>query len=236
MIDAPRKPEGPNSNRRTLFRSTLPRTEVPSPRLAPAPSRRQLPVVAVGVLLVVGCALVFAVASINLGNRQAVLAVTQRVAAGQTIRTNDLTVVHVGLDSGVVPVSATDEATIIGRPAAVPLVPNSLLTLQQVGSSAALSANQAIVGIALKDGQFPPGLAAGAHVMVVETPGAALDQTAAGAGGTNVAAVVVDVRQPQATSAASTIVSIRVDSTDAPQIAVAAASNHVALIEVASTS
>ena len=39
--------------------------------------RRQLPLVVVGVLLVVGCALAFADASLHLGRRQAVLVVAE---------------------------------------------------------------------------------------------------------------------------------------------------------------
>lgn len=235
MITAPTPTRGTNSARRSPLTGTPSQKQSGAPRLAPARPRRQLPVVALGVLLVVGGALASAAAWVDLGNRQAVLAVTRPVAAGQAITAGDLSVVHMSVDAGVVPVSAANEANVIGHPAAVPLVPNSLLTQSQVGSSAALSANQAIVGVALKDGQFPPGLAPGAHVMVVQTPGAQFSAASSTSALGTPSAVVIAVQQPQATSAATTIVSLRVDSSVAPQIAAAAAAGQVALIEVATT-
>ena len=47
--------------------------------------RRQMPLVVVGVLLVLGCALAFADASVHLGSREEVLVVTQPLAAGQVL-------------------------------------------------------------------------------------------------------------------------------------------------------
>ena len=50
----------------------------------------QLPLVVVGVLLVVGCALVFTDASLHLGSREEVLVVAQPLDAGQALTTGDL--------------------------------------------------------------------------------------------------------------------------------------------------
>ena len=56
---------------------------------------RQLPLVVVGVLLVVGCALAFTDASLHLGSREEVLVVAQPLAAGQVLTTGDLRAVRV---------------------------------------------------------------------------------------------------------------------------------------------
>ena len=61
------------------------------PRAARGPGRhRQLPLVVVGVLLVIGCALAFTDASLHLGSREQVLVVAQPVSAGQVLTAGDL--------------------------------------------------------------------------------------------------------------------------------------------------
>ena len=61
----------------------------------PAARRRQLPLVVVGVLLVIGGALTFADASLHLGSREEVLVVSEPLAAGQVITSSDLETVRV---------------------------------------------------------------------------------------------------------------------------------------------
>jgi hypothetical protein len=51
----------------------------------PAARRRQVPLVVVGVLLVIGGALTFADASLHLGSREEVLVVSQPLATGQVL-------------------------------------------------------------------------------------------------------------------------------------------------------
>jgi len=137
-------------------------------RVAPA-GRRSLPWVLAGLLLVVVCALAFAVTSSRLGQRQAVLAIAHAVPAGHLVDHSDLAVVRVSVDPGLRPIAASAQATVVGRPAAVPLLPGTLLTEAALGAPSALRTGEAVVGLALKPGQFPPGLAAGARVLAAET-------------------------------------------------------------------
>ena len=70
--------------------------------LAGKPGRhRQVPLVVVGVLLVVGCALGFADASLNLASHEDVLAVSQPLAAGQVLAPGDLRAVRVSTGAGL---------------------------------------------------------------------------------------------------------------------------------------
>ena len=77
------------------------RARTPARRAAGAGRRRQLPLVVVGVLLVLGCALAFADASVHLGSREEVLVVTQPLAAGQVLTSGDLGAVKVSTGSGL---------------------------------------------------------------------------------------------------------------------------------------
>ena len=63
--------------------------------------RRQLPLVVIGVLLVLGCALAFTDASLHLGSREEVLVVTQPLAAGQVLTPSDLRAAQVSTGSGL---------------------------------------------------------------------------------------------------------------------------------------
>lgn len=202
--------------------------------LSPATGRRrQRPWVVAGVLLVVGCALVFALASLRLGDRRPVLAVARAVPAGQVLADADLTEVRIAAGEGVRVVPASERRRVVGRPAAVPLVPGSLLTMTQVGPSSTLAAGEAVVGLALKAGQFPSGLAPGARVRVIDTgaPAAAVT-TPVGDAGSAVArtATVVAVSSPGADGSATTVVSVKVNLAEADKVAVAAAGGRATLV------
>jgi hypothetical protein len=106
------------------------------PRVTRGPGRRrQLPLVVIGVMLVLGCALAFTDASLHLGSREEVLVVDQPVSAGQILTAGDLRGARVSTGSGLDVVLADDESSVIGRRAAVPLVAGSLLTGTEVGNT-----------------------------------------------------------------------------------------------------
>lgn len=198
-------------------------------RLAPATRRRSPAWIAGGVLLVLFCALAFAVTSTRLGTRQAVLAVTHDVPVGHVLTDSDLEVVRVSVDPNLHPILASGRAAMIGRPVAVPLVAGTLLTDAQLGTPSALPAGQAVIGVALKPGQFPPGLLAGARVLLGDTSAAAGDSV--GGRVQTVAAVVVGVVEPAADSGdPSTVVALQLAASAAPRLAAAGADGQVVII------
>jgi hypothetical protein len=203
-------------------------------RLATPRRPRSLPRIAVGVLLVVGCALAFAVASARLGDRRAVLVVARAVPAGQVIDTGDLTVARVSADPALRPLPSSARAAVVGRPAAVPLLVGTLLTVAALGPPATLRPGEALVGVALKPGQYPPGLAAGARVLVAETgpdPGGAVP--AGGGQPLTVAATVAGVADPAAeVGEGDTVVALVLPAAGAPRVAAAGASGRVVLVAV----
>ncbi len=212
-------------------------------RLAGAGRRRQWPRVGIGIVVVAGCALVFAATSLQVGGRTGVLELRASLPAGAVITAADLGVAQVSAP-GVAVLPAAEQASVIGRTAAVPLVAGSLLSPAELGPPRALPAGSAEVAVALKPGGFPPDLAPGDHVLVVTLPatGTAGGSGTGFSGGTASAggilplgptpAVVVGIQSPGATGATDTVVSIQVALADAPALADAASAGQASLILV----
>ena len=215
-------------------------TAAPTPdgqhgRLATPPGVRDRRQLAVGLLLAVGSALAFWAWHNGQGGRRPMLAVVHPVGAGEVVQAGDLATVRVTLAGGIRAVPATRRGTVVGRRAAVDLVPGTLLSPAELGPARRVAAGRAVTGVALKAGQFPDGLRAGDVVMVLRAaPGTA--STADGPGSAPLpllasAARVVTVgggRDPMGT----TLVSLEVDATQAPAVATASAAGQVSLVLV----
>lgn len=105
----------------------------------------------------------------RIGERHPVLAVARPVAAGQVIQASDLREVKLPKDQGIDPVAARDRSKVVGKVAKVTLIPGTTLAWDALEEApAALGANEAVVGIALKPGMYPSELRAGDRVRVVE--------------------------------------------------------------------
>ena len=213
--------------------------EAPGPRsrAARVSVRRQLPLVVIGVLLVLGCALAFADASLHIGSREEVLVVAQPLSAGQMLTTADLQSAQVSTGSGVQVVPASEEASVVGRSVAVPLVPGALLTRTEVGSASAVGSDSDVVAVGLKSGAYPPDLAPGDRVQVVP-----VSSSSSGSGsesgstdatnGTPVSATVLAVQEATSESDNPTVFSLQVSKGDADEVAALAAAGQASLIQV----
>jgi Flp pilus assembly protein CpaB len=204
---------------------------------APAPAgprgrRRNWALAVLGGLVVVVCTAGFAVGWAHAGDRQPVLALARPVAAGQVLTAADLTVVRAGISGPVSLVPASQETTVAGRMAAVPLPAGALLVPGDVGLPE-LPAGQQELGVALKPGQYPPDLSAGQTVDVLSTPA----PTAAGSSASSAAALpvgqaVVLAVDPSAT-AGETVVELRLSQNAVPQVAAVAAAGQISLATIA---
>jgi len=146
------------------------------PRL---PGRRRSPAhLGLGALLVVVCALGFAVAASHLDHRASVLALARPVTVGQILSTGDLHAVPMSAGSGVDSIPAADSGSVVGRSVAVSLPAGALLTRAELGTATIPGAGEAIAALSVKPGQYPPDLAAGAHVHLVPTGGTSQQATA----------------------------------------------------------
>jgi len=138
--------------------------------VAPRRPWRRYGLAALGVALIAGGALLGA--KLYLQGSESVLEVSRSIALGHVFQADDLTVVHVTFKDGTVDrVAADDEGLVIGHTAAVPLLAGELVGRHAVGAAVTVPPGDAVVGIALKRGEFPIGLAVGENIWVVDTAG-----------------------------------------------------------------
>ncbi len=227
-------------------RGTLPRTlaggadqhptwqepTVPAARRLPgAPRERRPALAALAVLLILGGALGAGFLVIQSGKRVTAIEVSAPVGAGQQIPLNAMQPVQIaaGTGLGYVPY---DEAAEVARFYAVSAIPpGTLLTRAMVAGAGASLAGKAVLGLALKDGQLPRGLADGDHIDIYQVSDA--QETCPGTSGALLAAgaVVLSVAAPAAASGsnAQADVQVAVSPVDAGAVACNAANGAVGI-------
>jgi hypothetical protein len=199
---------------------------------AHARRRRNIPLTIFGVLVVAGCALAFAVTSLHAGRGRQVLAMSRSVPAGHALTGGDLMAVRVTAPPSVHLVGSGERASVIGQPAAVRLAAGSLLTREALGAGPQPAAGEAVVGVALRPGRYPPGLAAGARVRAYAVPAESAAGSAAPQGLTQAAlpigdAAVLDVHDDQ--DGGGVVVELQLRADEVPAVTAAAATGTVAL-------
>jgi hypothetical protein len=191
---------------------------------------------ALGVFIVTAFSLAAVTLFSGAGDRRPVLALRNAVAAGAPIRAGDLTVVSVAVDPGVRIVPASERAKVVGRVAGTTLFAGTLLTPAQLEGSPALATGRAVVGLALKPGQYPPGLRPGDPVLVVVTPPA----TPASSDWTGVSeAPVLRSRvtavQPRGPADPAEVVSVEIPEQNVPAVIAAASAGRTSLARTGAT-
>ncbi|KOX15139.1 flagellar basal body P-ring biosynthesis protein FlgA [Micromonospora sp. NRRL B-16802] len=123
------------------------------------------------------------------------LAVARPVEVGREISAADLITVQVAGGQGLDPVPAARLNEVVGKRAAVALLPGTLLTLGQVTDAPLLGPGQQQIALGLKPAQVPAReLHPGDKVLLVSTPDD--NATGATATGTRFAATVIDMVSP----------------------------------------
>jgi len=139
-------------------------------RLSGGGRRRRVPYLLLGVLLVVACAGGGVLTSMQLGNRENVLALARPVPVGEVLTAQDLKEVSVAADSGLDVLPASAVSSVVGQPIAYSLPAGSLVTRSVLGAPQMPADGKAIAAVGLKPGQFPPELTPGTRVAVLVTP------------------------------------------------------------------
>ncbi len=226
-------------------------------RLDPIAHRRRPALAAGSLALVVACVAVFTSVYLKAGREISVLAVGRTVPQGQILTASDLIVVRISSNSGITTVPVAESSAVVGRRAAEALEPGTLVTTNELVTSFSPPAGKSIVGVALKEGQFPEsGVAPGESVAVILTVPAGVQDSASvganatgdlGAGGAPTAgtqpngagsvlvpdATVLEAVPSPASGSDAVDVSLLTASTLAPLVASASAAGQVALVVVA---
>jgi hypothetical protein len=240
LTTAPLKASAQTSNGTGLNGGEL-RAEHNGPRARR--SRRNLPLVGLGILLVVGCAIGFSSAWLRAGGHQRVLVVAQSVSVGQVLTASDLRTAQLSVASGVASMPSLEMPQVIGRPVTTRLEPGTLLTESDVSTPLGPPAGRAVVGLALKPGQYPPGLATGERILVVlsdgsSTAGNSSSGSSSSSDSTNqtapLEATVVGVEAAPASSAEALVVSIQLAEGNGAAVATAASAGNVSLAVISS--
>src|SRR5436190_7597492 len=201
-------------------------------RIAPTKPRRNSTLIAVGVLLMVGCGLIAAVLQMKATSKTAVLSMTHEVPAGQVIRSSDLSTVSISGGQGLRVIAASDRSTVVGRTAGVSLMPGTLVSRSQLADGSTVTKGKVVIGLSLKPGQLPTSnLKAGDQVVVIETPQA--NQTNDVSTRVLVQRSAVFGVDGGSRNSDATAVSILVDEADAAVVGHAASGGQITLALVA---
>lgn len=199
---------------------TVPRV-VPLRRRSPAKMTAAIALVAAGG---VGGAALY----MSTGHRVSVLAVAKPVAAGQVITADDLSIADISTDPMLSPITAGSKQNIIGKRAAVALVPGTLLVPGDLSNSPLTTADSQTVGLSLKPGQMPgQKLAPGQKVVIVFTPDQGSASSTTTAAPTTIEATIT--RVGSADPQGNIVVDVAVPSAQAASLAAQAANGHIAL-------
>lgn len=197
--------------------------------------RTRIPELALGVLLVAGCALA-AVAWQTLSDpSRAVLAVRNDIARGDMITAADLQAVEVATDDQVNLIDSGSAESMVGRIAQLDLATGTLLTEQMAADVAAIGDGQALVGLPIERGLLPStSLRPGSRVDVILTPADDDDATMLSTDGAVLVtgAEVSEVAGTATGNDRTVYVSLLVTQDDAVKMARAAAHDRVQLVEV----
>ncbi|MFD6681489.1 SAF domain-containing protein [Micromonospora parva] len=125
------------------------------------------------------------------------LAVARPVEVGREISAADLVTVQVAGGQGLRPVPAGRLDEVVGKRAAVALLPGTLLTLGQVTDDPLLGPGQQQIALGLKTAQVPAReLHPGDKVLLVSTPDTSTSGDPPTAAGTRFPATVIDMVSP----------------------------------------
>jgi hypothetical protein len=181
--------------------------------------------IAVGALVLAASSALGGALALQGDHRVAVLTLAHPVSAGQVLTADDLAVAHLS-GSGVHGIAATYAGELVGQTAQANLPAGTLLTAPMFSPSPLPGAGQQLVAVALKPGAFPPSLAAGGSVSVLQV------SPANGGGGMTPSVLVPSARvlqvQPDPATGV-TVVSLVVDSSHALAVAQASAAGAVSL-------
>lgn len=188
--------------------------------------RRSVGRVLLGAIVVLGCSFASAAVTLRMGATETgALAVQTDLQVGHVLTAADLRVVKGSMDADLIPPDQARRA--IGRTTKVPLVAGTLLAENVVGAAAFPPPGLAVIGVAVKPGQYPPDLNAGDHVSITPIP-----EVGTTAKVKTVIAVVTKVDRPEQPQNPA-VVTLLLSQSDAQTVSAPVAQGLVSLVQIA---
>ncbi|MCX4907961.1 hypothetical protein [Streptomyces sp. NBC_00878] len=225
-------------------RSAAPVPPTMGERLPSPPRERKPALAALAVLLILVGALGATMLVLRAGDRIEVVKVTSDIQAGESVG-GKVESVLVADDAGINYVRWSQRKTLGKLKAKSTIYEGTLVIGEMFGTEASLPAGKAVVGLSLKEGQYPEGIQPGDLVAAYQVGNTSSsnsnDETgtgssgSAGTGSTPIVdnarvAKVPDAKGDSTISSTNKRVTVTVDESDAAALARAAAANQVALV------
>ena len=215
-------------------------------RLPVAPRERKPALAALAVLLILIGALGATVMVMRAGDKVSAVVVTKDVPAGEKIPETSIKEVMMSdiSDANLTLIRWSQRNDLTHNyQTRTSILAGSVLSQQMlIASGDAVPAGKSIVGLSLKDGQFPADLRTGVTVAAyrvgTDTTTGQSDSSGSSADSTliNGHLTVNSISSPDSLSGGDSVVNVIVDSADAGALAVAASANEVALVLVPTSS
>jgi hypothetical protein len=218
-------------------RSAAPAQPPVGDRLPTPPRERKPALAALAVLLILLGALGATTLVLRAGDRIEVIKVTQDIEPGESVNKDNITSVMVAADNGVNYVKWDQRSQLMKLKARTAIYKGTVVVGQMFAEGSTLPAGKAVVGVALKEGQYPADIKNGDTVAVynVDTSGKGTGSGTSSAGGLIVDNAKVQKRADDSNATISTgnlSLTLLVDQTDAAAVARAASAGTVAVVHV----
>ncbi|WP_225212912.1 SAF domain-containing protein, partial [Janibacter melonis] len=190
---------------------------------APPKLRRRPMLIAVSIVLTAVGALLAAYLLTEIAGTNEVVAVREGVSRGEQITADDLVMANVSYDSAVRPLPWSDARSLEGMYAQYDMAPGSIVTRESVIEELDVPQDQSVVGLYFEPGRMPSDILRNGDVVRVVASGE--DPTKPP---TSYPGYVMSTRP--ATDGRGTIVDVRVQASQAPQVAAASGTGLVSLV------
>lgn len=195
-------------------------------RLPRPPRRRRLGTATVALLLVIGGAAAAGTLALRIDDRTPVVVARAPIQAGQRIRAADLATVPMAAE-GIAAIRAEDAEKVIGRYAVQDITRGRLLDAAMVTDTGLLAPGRAAVGVRLAAGHAPAdGFRAGDRVLLVR----AVNGAATVLSDNGIVGAVREADPGTFGEATEPVITVLVDTGDAPAVAAAAAADQIVVV------
>ncbi|MGW3494260.1 hypothetical protein [Streptomyces sp. NPDC001020] len=224
-------------------RSAAPAQQTAGDRLPAPPRERKPALAALAVLLILVGALGATMLVLQAGDRIEVVKVTSDIQPGESVDNSKVTSVMVAADEGIHYVKWSQLGALKSLKARSTIYAGTVVVGEMFAGKSSLPEGKAVVGLSLKEGQYPASIKEGdivaAYLVGSSGSSSSSSRNDASAGSVSGTPIVANARVTKASenngdalSSGNKQITVTVDKNDAPALAKAAAAGDVAVVLV----